>query len=347
MQQRITDPQEAEENQCYASVETAVTRVMHLEREWDSEKLQKKVMEYIRKAGKNSGGSTKSWQQVVTDFSTKFFEVFSTALGDRPWIDHVDFSACIASGVKAYGAPNLVTHVPPDEYMQTVIEACSVAHDMCRYYSHAWAPMKELIPNKVAQKKVREAVDEAREKVVKQKPGNVDVFITSWIQLSIDLLSKKSVNNNPKASLSEADANKLFGELVHSGSGVPLWLEKSYGGKLPPSCPEVINAVALAYANFPEPAPRLPPCGKGGGKLFGKGGFGGKGFGDASWGNGGFGDFGGKGCGDSGWFDTIAYMASAFGDAWSGKGDAWSGKGDAWSGKGDAWGGKGKGWSPY
>lgn len=330
--QKQLDPQEVEENLCYAAVETAVTRVMHLEREWDSEKLQKKVMEYLRKAGKNSGGATKTWQQVVRDFSTKFFEVFSTALGDRPWIDQVEFSPCIASAIKCYGTPGLVNHVPPDEYMQTVQEACSIAHDMCRYYSNAWAPIKELIPNKVAQKKVRESIDAAREIVVKQKPGNVDVFITSWIQLSTEKLATKSANNNPKISLSEAEATRLFKELVHSGCGVPTWLEKTYGGKVPADSQEVTNAVALAYSSYPEPPPRLPSCGKDGFKGGCKGGFGswdkgGKGWGDKGWGD--------KGFGDSAWGDAFAMMASMLGDAWGGKG------------KGDAWGGKGKGWAPY
>lgn len=333
------DPQEIEEDACYSLTEQAINRVMHMEREWDSEKLQKKIMEYIRKAGKNSGGSTKTWQQVVTNFSNKFFEVFSTALGDRPWMEHADFAPVIASGIKAYCAPGLVTHVPPDEYMQAVLEACSMAHDTCRYYSNAWAPIKELVPNKVAQKKVREAVDAARETVVKQKPGNVDVFITSWIQLATELLAKSSHMSNPKCSLKESEATRLFGELVHAGCGVPMWLEKSYGGKPPAGCQEVINAVALAYANYPEPPPPRMDKGKDGGKC--KGGFGGKGFGDACWGGGkGFGDAGwGGGKGGDDWGMMANMMASMFGDSFGKGGDSF---GDAWGGKG-----KGKGWSPY
>merc|ERR1719373_110717 len=105
--------------------------------------------------------------------------------------------------------------------MQFVRQACTIAHDGCRYYSCAWEPMKKIVPNKVAQKKVREAVDQAREQVVKQQPGNVDVFITSWIQTAVDLLAKASAQSNPKNSLSMADATKLFSELVQQGCGVP------------------------------------------------------------------------------------------------------------------------------
>merc|ERR1712039_25281 len=120
--------------------------------------------------------------------------------------------------------------------------------------------------------KVREAIDAARENVVKQAPGNVDVFITSWVQLAVDMLSKTSAQSNPKISLSESDALRLFKELVSEGCGVPLWLENAYGGKLPANSPQVPNAVALAYSTYPDPK---PPSAFGKGKGKGKdGGFG-------------------------------------------------------------------------
>merc|ERR1711972_882283 len=154
-----------------------------------------------------------------------------------------------------------------EEYMQVVRQMCTIAHNGCRYYSYAWEPIKKIVPNKVAQKKVREAIDAARENVVKQAPGNVDVFITSWVQLATDMLAKTSAQSNPKISLSEPDALRLYKELVQNGCGVPLWLENAYGGKLPPNSPQVPNAVALAYSSYPDPKPRMEKgCGKGCGK---------------------------------------------------------------------------------
>merc|ERR1719221_485517 len=94
--------QEEEENRTYAAVAEACMRIQHLEKEWDSEKLQKKILEYLKKAAKNSRGGSKPWQQSVEDFANKYFECFSNACGDRPWLDQADFSACIGSAIKAY-----------------------------------------------------------------------------------------------------------------------------------------------------------------------------------------------------------------------------------------------------
>merc|ERR1712187_211896 len=143
-------------------------------------------------------------------------------------------------------------------------------------------------------------------------------------------MGKTSAQSNPKISLSESDALRLFKELVSDGCGVPIWLENAYGGKLPPNSPQVPNAVALAYSSYPDPKPRMEKgCGKGCGK--GKDG-----------GCGGWGDGFGKGCGG---FDPFAALAACW-DSWDGGG--WGGckGGDAWCGGGckggDAWGG-GKG----
>jgi len=110
-------------------------------------------------------------------------------------------------------------------------------------------PSRKLSRKKTAQKKVRDALDTAREEVVKSAPATLEAFISSWIQGTIEHMAK--AGGNPKSSLSEADAVRLFDTMVQEGGGLPLQLAAA-GGTPPRGWPEVTNAVALVYANYPD-----------------------------------------------------------------------------------------------
>jgi len=54
--------QEAAEEMMYADVTNTCETIQHLEKEWGSEAFQSKISQYLRKAGKASGGSG-NWQK--------------------------------------------------------------------------------------------------------------------------------------------------------------------------------------------------------------------------------------------------------------------------------------------
>lgn len=113
----------------------------------------------------------------------------------------------------------------------------------------------KLVSNKVAQKKVREAMDEAHEDVVKQDPLTNKEFMHSWVQKNIRRLARSS-GGNPKNSLSEDSALRLFTEVVQEGGGLPLLLCQTEGK------PGLGEAMSAAHANFGDAA--LQGGGKGG-----------------------------------------------------------------------------------
>merc|ERR1712129_370997 len=110
--------------------------------------------------------------------------------------------------------------------------------------------MGKVVTQKTAQKKVRDALDTAREEVVKSAPATLEAFISSWIQGTIEHMAK--AGGNPKSSLSEVDAVRLFDTMVQEGGGLPLPLVQAAGGTPPRGWREITNAVSLVYANYPD-----------------------------------------------------------------------------------------------
>merc|ERR1719382_430542 len=117
-------------------------------------------------------------------------------MGDRTWLEDVDLTLCVGVAIHAYCDPSVMAQVPSEEeYMKCVSESAAKALDCSRYY--VWGPyvMKKVISGKVTQRKVGEALDEAREEVLKQGHPTMEGFIGNWIQLTIKKLSK---DGNPK-----------------------------------------------------------------------------------------------------------------------------------------------------
>lgn len=75
-----------------AKLAEAVQGVMYRETERDAEKLQKKTNEYLHKASKSVTGGSRTWEKVVEAYFEKFFQIFWNAVGDRPWLDEMEFS---------------------------------------------------------------------------------------------------------------------------------------------------------------------------------------------------------------------------------------------------------------
>lgn len=296
--ERLKEEWEMEEDMMFSQIEATCAGVQHLEKEWNSEEFNKKIGGYMRKAGKNAGG--KSWQLIVESFVEKFYTLIGTACYDHGWLETADWALPVSSAIKAYAmTPEQSASASSDEYFGYVADRCSLGHDQARYDVNAHEIVKNVIPNKVAQKKVREAVDTSRENVVKQTQPNPEAFIQAWVQQTTELIAADSFRNNPTATLTKADAERLFDELVQT-NGIPMWLEQ-VAGKPPRGCQAVRDAVATAYAGHAELPPRAP-------KGFGKDGFGGKG--KDAWGGGcggGYGKDAWGGCGKGGGFGKDAW----------------------------------------
>ena len=256
-----------------AVTDVIATQIQSMEKELDNDKLNTKLYGFLMKANKTAGASLTAWQTMVEDFVNKFYSLLYQGMSGRVWLERADFSLVCAISIKAWKA-EIINAVPQDDYMQHVGTICALAHDNARYYSHAWAIVTKVIDSKVNQKRVRDAVDKAREDAVKTQPANIDAFLPQWIMAAIEALAKESPAKNPKISLPKEKALELFNKLIQEGAGIPLWLESC---KPSLSAPEVVQAIDTAYEKYPEPRDRNAPYkgkdkgdGKGGGKGWGK-----------------------------------------------------------------------------
>jgi hypothetical protein len=250
MMQRYSMYSSPEEELLYRSIALAIQPVTHLEREWDAEKFQKKMSEYMKKAANGVGFGIKSWDQCVDEFCVKFYEAYWRALGDRyAYVEKIDFTASLAAACKYHFPQNVKATIPSeDEFNQKVCFASGSAFDQSRWFSWGYQVVKTVITGKTSQKKSSEAVDSTREQLVKSMAaGEVaatkEGFMTSWIQATIDRL--KATAGGFSDLLPKALCTRLFDELVQDGGGLPWFLEGE--GKPPKGWPEIPKAVELVY----------------------------------------------------------------------------------------------------
>jgi hypothetical protein len=245
-----------EEQMLYASCAAAIQPVAHLEKEWDADKFQKKMLEYMNKAAKGINFGRSPWEECVETFCTKFFESYWRALGDRyAYVEKIDFSATLGAAIKYHFPKEVMATIPSEEEFARRVYTNSVAAmDNCRWYSWGSQIVKTVVPGKTSQKNVWAAVDSARENLVKTGHGaDSESFIGSWVQATIEKLSPMSMSARSAQgpdSLPKAVAIKLFDELVQQGGGMPYHLELTQG-KAPPGWPPIASAVEQSYGATP------------------------------------------------------------------------------------------------
>lgn len=322
------------------AVASTIMPVTHMEKEWDAEKLRKKICEYLSKSGKKVATTGRSWEKLIEDFAYRFMEAFWRALGDREYVEMIDFSFVIQQAIPIYyPEPEIMSRVGSEEYRQGCQRATEYAFDSCRYATWGFQIMKNVMgPKSFNQKKVRDALDQVRDQVVKQRQDSAESFMRSWIVLTVETLAK---SGNPHSFLSKTDATTLFNDMIQEGGGIPLPLIKLRGSKPPRDWEEVTKSVDVAYDPFPLPQ-AAPPQNSWGGK--GGCGFGGDGFGGKGWG-GGFDNWCGKGT--DGGFGGGAAAGKGWGGG--GGGESWGpGMDQMWAMMSAMMSGKGeKGYSPY
>jgi len=214
-----------------------------LEREWDADKLQKKIAEYLKKAAKGVP-SRGAWQEIASEFGMKFFEAFWRALGEREWLDQVDFTYIVGLGFKAYCDVPSLMNVSEEEYMTHIALATEAGFDASRYYSWSWQVLKNIVPGKKTQSTVRNAVDEAREKVRQVWPETPPLFCDAWVAATLEELAKCG---SPMDNLDPNIAVQLFSAMIKDGGGIPLALMQTSEAPTPE---EIQNSVSQAYAAY-------------------------------------------------------------------------------------------------
>lgn len=240
---------EQAETQLYECMNASLGQIMSYESQWDLDTLQKKISKYLRQGAKVTS-SKMSWQQVATDFSQKFFESVWSAIGEREWLDYVDWTFIVGLGIKAYCEVPDLTGVSDEEYMQQISQVTEATFDGCRYYSWSVQVLKDVVSGKTTQKRVREAIDKAREAVRSQCQQSPQDFVSAWIHTTVAELKKAGGPRScPTEDLPAATAVQLFSAMCEKGGGIPLALLVTPGG-LDAVWGEIQNSVGQAYAEY-------------------------------------------------------------------------------------------------
>lgn len=181
--------------------------------------IRTKILEWTMSATKEVAGvMTKPWQDQVQEFTQKFFDCLCCACGDRPWLEKFDFAPTLLYGIRA----NLVQLLPFAhllEFEAGVRKATCVSLDKVRYQLRSFQVIRNAVQGKRSQVQVREAVDRAREEVVKEMlEMKADEFVKTWIAN----VAKKLEKEDSLQALPRMSALKLFREMVTEGGGIPI-----------------------------------------------------------------------------------------------------------------------------
>lgn len=227
------------------AVTEALQPILHLEKELDQNKLEKRVRDYFNKGAKNLNFHSKQWDELIEEYADNVFGSLFCGLGDRPWIMEADFLLVVDAGVKENFPQHKLQNVPQKQFEQCVLAASDRAFDQQRYWAFRWETIQNVVTGKTTTKKIREATDTAREETVKQGVDEPDAFIASWVGLSIQSLMK-TTQNEPQHILPPDLCHKLFERLVQEG-GLPVAITNAVG-QPPPGWPALAAAVDESYA---------------------------------------------------------------------------------------------------
>lgn len=225
-----------------------VATFAHLETEWDSEKLETKILEYINKAGKNLD-MYKSLQEIIDEYTNNALSCMFASLGDRDWLSAggVDFSLVLMAGCKDAIPATLLNTVSQEEFEQMVLQAHAV-----RFEDQRFGPMlTEALANSEItgpkmKKKVWNAFNDGRTKAFTPGATTVDDFTTEWIKATVSLLNEEW--GGASSVVDEVTAAALFHSLIKA-QALPIALTQEAGAGYPPEgWPLVEETISEVYA---------------------------------------------------------------------------------------------------
>jgi len=240
------------ENSLLDAVARALAPVAEQETEWDNNKLEKRVREYFRKAAKTLEFSTKSWDVLVNDYCDSVFASLFQALGNRDWLAQVDFLLVVDAGIKEFFPAHLITAVPGQTFMTTVLKAHDRAFEEQRYLPILWVVVQGHVDENSVRKKTYRAGEYGRRVASAAtrpgkvpNPNEVQDYVARWVDATIKRLSR-DMQGYPETALPEVRACELFRELIRAGT-LPVFLVAEHGVPSP-AWPFVEQAVRMAYA---------------------------------------------------------------------------------------------------
>lgn len=193
--------------------------MIHLEKDWDAPKLEKKLHEYFKKGPKNMSFKNTGLEDLVNEYADNVMASIFAGLGDREWLysGQVDFLLCVDAGIKDSFPGVMLRNVAQTDFEQMVLGAYERAFDEQRFCPLLTEAVTSSVQGPKAKKKVWNAIDESRKETVLAGHNEVADFTATWINHAVRLLSAAS-QGCPEATYEPASMAQLFQTLLESGA---------------------------------------------------------------------------------------------------------------------------------
>jgi hypothetical protein len=237
-----------DDNLLWAAVADAIAPVAHLEKDWDNNKLEKKLREYFKKAAKDLEFDQKPWQELVNDYADNVFSSLCSALGDREWMrqGQADFIFCMDAGVKDNFPRTLIQNLIQEDFEQVVLAAHDRACEEQRILPLVWEAVQRHIHAPKVRNKVYNAIDAGRKQAVLTARSLEDV-VSIWIDTAVRQLGQEN-HGSPSYAMDSSTACDLFHALLDAECLPRLLLQVT--GPPPPRWRHVDEETRTAYAKY-------------------------------------------------------------------------------------------------
>ena len=84
-----------------AAVAEAINPISSVEAEEECVQVKSMIVKYLHKASKTSTWNA-PWRELVQEFSENFVGSVWASLGERDWLEQVDFAGCIHAALQSY-----------------------------------------------------------------------------------------------------------------------------------------------------------------------------------------------------------------------------------------------------
>jgi hypothetical protein len=240
------DDWEAKHEEMQRVVADGVAQFMQFETEWDADKMQKKIYEYHKKAGKNLNFKGAALGALIDEYADNMFSSMFASLGDREWLynGQADFVHILDAGVKELFPAHTLRQASPEDFQSLVMAAHDRAFEEQRFGPILTESVNNTVQGPKIRKKVWNAVDASRKEAAYSGAQGVEDFTTNWIHSAVAQLSAVT-GGEPDSVISAEDMTTLFHQII-AGGGTPLALTSDQGPP-PEGWPLVDQAVQEAF----------------------------------------------------------------------------------------------------
>ncbi|CAE7550446.1 SLC12A7, partial [Symbiodinium pilosum] len=167
------------------------------------------------------------WTGLVNDYADSAFSSIFQAIGDRQWLDQVDFIFILDAGIKEFFPRHVLRDVSQMDLERSVLAAHDRAFEEQRYLPKLWDCLDSMGLSGKTRKKAYDSVDEGRKVALRymrdpSPPDEVKAFVSRWVDSTVKHLHR-STQGDPTSVLEEHQATEVFERLLKAMGHASQW----------------------------------------------------------------------------------------------------------------------------